>query len=123
MVGEGGRERTPYGEAIALTRAVVEPSSELGPYIRGRLHLAGIDLRGDVGSWLDAVYVIIAESGPVSEVLTKLDKQLMMMGGQIYPERESWGLSPRQQQMARGLVDDQDGPLIPRTKRGDGREQ
>lgn len=74
-----------------------------GPYVRGQLALAGIDLRTDLRTWLDAVYAIYA-SAPF-EQLDALTRQLVTKTAQLDPKeaRKDWGRRPEHRAMAGGL--------------------
>lgn len=75
-------------------------SSLYGSYVRGRLVLAGIDLRTCVGDWCDAVYAILTEVP--HETLTRLRDRMTTAEALIDPvkARETWGLDPDHVAMA-----------------------
>jgi hypothetical protein len=83
---------------IGMTRGPI-----YGPYVRGQLALAGIDLRADLCTWLDAVYAIYA-SAPF-EQLDVLARQLVTKTAQLDPKeaRKDWGRRPEHRAMAGGL--------------------
>lgn len=88
--------------------------------MRGKLALAGFnDSRADAGSWLDAVYAIVADAP--HEVIKEMYKQITLAGARIAPDRDTWGLLPEHQAIAGGMKpgDDQAVPPMPR---GDRRE-
>ena len=80
-------------------------SSLYGPYVRGRLALAGLDSRTPVSAWCDAVYAILAEAP--HGVLERLRDRMVVAEATADPERarETWGLLPDHQAMAGTLAD------------------
>lgn len=72
----------------------------VGPYVRGRLAFADIGETAEVDLWLDAVYAAYAEAP--HEVLTKLNKQMVIKGAMIDPDeaRKTWGTAPEHVAMA-----------------------
>jgi hypothetical protein len=85
---------------------------QIGPYIRGRLVLAGLDLRTAISDWCDAVYAILAEAP--GERLEKLLDHFTMMEAVIDPERAraTWGLLPEHTARA-GALEQETQQYIP----------
>ena len=54
-----------------------------GAYVRGRLALAGLDLRTPVSAWCDAVYAILAEAP--HEVLERLRDRMVVFAKHTQP--------------------------------------
>lgn len=79
----------------------------VGPYVRGRLALAGLDLSVDAGTYLDAIHAIAAEV-PV-ETLEKMMSEIVKHNARVAPDRETWGLLPEHQRMSAGLQDNNGG--------------
>lgn len=77
----------------------------LGPYVRGRLALAGLDTRVDAGTYLDAAYAIVAEAP--GETLDKMMRKIVEVRARHAPDRATWGLEPEHRAMSAGL---QPGP-------------
>lgn len=71
-----------------------------GPWFRGRLALAGIDLSAPLDLWLDAVYALLPEMP--GEQLGKIAGQIERKAAQLDPEaaRENWGRSAVHRQLA-----------------------
>lgn len=71
-----------------------------GPWLRGRLALAGIDLSAPLDVWLDAVYALLPEipGGALGKIAAQLERKAAM----IDPEaaRETWGRSAVHRQLA-----------------------
>jgi hypothetical protein len=76
-----------------------------GPYVRGKLALAGLDLSTDLRTWLDAVYALWAEAYVHHEHLEHLSAQLVRKSAQLRPEeaRKTWGRLPEHRAMAGSL--------------------
>lgn len=74
-----------------------------GPYVRGQLALAGIDLRTDLRTWLDAVHAVYA-AAPFDQ-LDALGKELVTRTAQLDPAaaRKDWGRRPEHRALAGGL--------------------
>jgi hypothetical protein len=79
-----------------------------GPYIRGKLRIAGVDLRTPIADTLDVLYVILTEIP--HEVLTKLRDGLVTAEAIADPQRarETWGLTADHQAMSAGLLQPED---------------
>jgi hypothetical protein len=77
---------------LAVTR-----HSSFGPYVRGRLALAGLGPRTSISTWCDAVWAILAEAP--ADVLDKLADHFAINEAARDPERarETWGLLPEHQ--------------------------
>lgn len=71
--------------------------------MRGKLALADIGETTALSVWLDAVYASYAEAP--HEVLTNLNKQMVIKGAMIDPDeaRETWGVAPEHVAMAGNL--------------------
>jgi hypothetical protein len=69
---------------------------ETGSWIRGRLALAGVDLRTSASTWLDAVYALWIDQ-PGDGILAKAHRQLVIASAKLMPDRETWGALPEQQ--------------------------
>lgn len=69
---------------------------QMGPWVRGRLALAGVDLRTELGTWLDAVYALWIDQ-PGADVLTSASRALVIASAKAAPDRETWGALPEQQ--------------------------
>lgn len=69
-----------------------------GPYVRGKLALAGMGERTDLATWLDACYAVWADI-PDPDHLKKLANQLVRKSAMLRPAefREMWGKTPEQQ--------------------------
>lgn len=104
-----------------LSTLITGTVGPLPGYVRGRLRLAGIDLREPLGGVLDCVYAIVAEAP--HDVLERWRKQLTMEGAKAWPERDTWGLTPEMQRLSAPLTAGQDEapPERQPTQRGDGR--
>lgn len=79
-------------------------------YVRGKLAIAGLDLRTPLATWLDAVYAIVADAP--HEVLEKLWPKLTSAAARVKPDRETWGVLPEHQQLMQPLIQGQGG--VPR---------
>lgn len=86
--------RAPYA-AVCLIYGLTE-NRTIGPWIRGRLTLAGVDLRTDAGAWLDSVYALWIEQPP-PEALERADRALVIGSARAAPNRDTWGALPEQQ--------------------------
>lgn len=75
----------------------------VGPYLRGRLALAGIGLHTPLDDWLDAVYAAYLD-GPSEEILRKAHQQTVMGAAKLRPNRETWGLEEDHRALGQGLV-------------------
>lgn len=75
----------------------------MGPYLRGRLALAGVGLRTPLADWLDAVYAAYLD-GPPEEVLRKAHQQTVIGAARLRPNRETWGLEPDHVALSKGLM-------------------
>lgn len=102
MAGRPGI-RPPYGAVYFLIQGVAGDPL-LGPWIRGRLALAGIGLHSDLGVWLDAVYALWLEQ-PEAGVVRNAARTLEQKAAMIRPEeaRETWGRSPVARALSGGL--------------------
>jgi hypothetical protein len=71
--------------------------------VRGKLAFADIGETTELGMWLDAVYASYAEAP--HEVLTQLNKQMVIKGAMIDPDeaRKTWGIAPEHVAMAGNL--------------------
>ena len=87
-------ERSPYA-AVILIYGLTEDAL-IGPWIRGRLALAGLDLRMAASAWLDAVYALWIDQ-PDKDILTKANQTLVVASARLIPDRETWGALPEQQ--------------------------
>lgn len=74
-----------------------------GPYLRGRLALAGIGLHTPLSEWLDAVYAAYLD-GPGSDVLKKAHEQVVIAAARVRPDRSTWGLEPDHVALGKGLM-------------------
>lgn len=91
--------------------------SKYGPYVRGRLALAGLDdSRVHASTYCDAIYAIVADAP--HDVLDELLKQLTVSGAAAAPDRDTWGLLPEHQAIA-GALKPADNQAVPRMQRGD----
>jgi len=75
----------------------------VGPYVRGKLALAGIGLRTPLADWLDAVYAAYLDS-PGDEVLKKAHQQTVLNAARLRPDRDTWGLDPEHRALGQGLL-------------------
>lgn len=75
----------------------------VGPYLRGRLALAGIGLHTPLQDWLDAVYAAYLD-GPGEELLRKAHQQAVIGAARLRPDRDTWGLEPDHRALGQGLV-------------------
>lgn len=75
----------------------------VGPYLRGKLALAGIGLHTPLTEWLDAVYAVYLD-GPGDEVFKKAHEQTVIGTARMRPDRATWGLLPEHRALGRGLV-------------------
>lgn len=75
----------------------------VGPYIRGKLALAGLGLHTPLTEWLDAVYAVYLDS-PGGDVLKKAHEQVVLHSARIRPDRATWGLLPDHRALSRGLM-------------------
>jgi len=102
MAGQAGGG-PPYGAVAFLILGVAEDPL-LGPWIRGRLALAGIGLHTDLRVWLDAVYALWLEA-PEGDRVRSVARQLEQKAAMIRPEeaRETWGRSAVAQALSGGL--------------------
>lgn len=97
--------------------ALTQRGSEYGPYVRGRLALAGLDdSRVPAATYCDAIYAIVADAP--HDTLKDLFKQLAIQGAAAAPDRESWGLLPEHQMLSGGMKP-AEGQPVPRLPRGD----
>jgi hypothetical protein len=85
---------TPY-PAVCLIYGLTE-SPLIGPWIRGKLTLAGVDLRTDAGAWLDSVYALWIEQPP-TDALERAQRAMVIGSARLAPDRETWGALPEQQ--------------------------
>lgn len=86
--------------------------------MRGKLALAGIDLRVSAACWFDAAYAIIIEAP--HDVLNKMFDHLVRSQARAEPDRETWGLLPEHQRlMSKAAASANTNPA--RRTRGDGR--
>lgn len=93
----------------------------VGPYVRGKLTLAGLDTRVDADSYLDAVYATVAEAP--GEVLDKMMRKIVEVRARVAPNRDTWGLEPEHRAMSSGLMPDTEDEAVtggPVTRRGRG---
>jgi hypothetical protein len=93
----------------------------IGPYVRGKLTLAGLDTRDDAGSYLDATYAIVAEAP--TDVLDKMMKEIVKVRARSAPDRATWGLEPEHLRMSAGLQPGPDDGGVaggPQSRRGRG---
>lgn len=99
MEEAGGQGLGPPYSAVVLTFRITEDPIA-GPYVRGRLAFADIDSTVDLSVWLDAVHAAYAEA-PM-QMLTEMNKQLVIKGAMIDPEeaRKTWGTRPEHIAMA-----------------------
>lgn len=87
--------------------------------MRGKLALAGIDLRASAACWFDAMYAIIMEAP--HEALNKMFDTLVIAQARAEPDRETWGMLPEHQRMMSRVAKDGHQPPPTRTRtRGDG---
>lgn len=106
----------PFGTVKVLI-ALTQRGSEYGPYVRGRLALAGLDdSRVPASRYCDAIYAIVADAP--HDVLKDLFKQLTIQGAAAAPDRDTWGLLPEHQMLAGGLKP-AEHQQVPRLPRGD----
>ena len=75
----------------------------VGPYLRGRLALAGIGLHTPLSDWLDAVYAAYLD-GPPEETLKKAHQQTVIGAAKLRPDRDTWGLEPDHRALGQGLM-------------------
>lgn len=75
----------------------------VGPYLRGRLVLAGVGLHTPLADWLDAVYAAYLD-GPEETVLKKAHQQTVIGAARLRPNRDTWGLEPDHVALGQGLV-------------------
>jgi hypothetical protein len=111
-VGRGAGHRPPYGTACLIFGLAEE--FHLKSYVRGKLALAGIDLRVPADTWLDAVYAIVVEAP--HEVLEKVHGQFIVASARIAPDRDSWGALPEHVALTNKLTG-LDRPGAPRPAR------
>lgn len=100
----------PYGDVLLIASAA-EDITYRG-YVRGRLALAGLDLRTPLADWLDAVWAIYVDA-PHS-VLKEMARERVVRAAQLRPDRETWGKLPEQRALGAGLVQN-NGPAPPGT--------
>ena len=74
----------------------------VGPYIRGKLRLAGVDLRTPLGDWLDAVYAAYLDAP--HEFLADAHRQTVIAAARRRPDRETWGIEPDHIALGKGLT-------------------
>lgn len=90
--------------------------------MRGKLALAGIDLRVSAACWFDAAYAIVMEAP--TEALEKMADRLAIASARARPDRETWGMTPEQQEMmaraAKGGARHGGTVAPPRRTRGNG---
>jgi hypothetical protein len=88
-----------YQRVVTLLGATRDPL--LGHYIRGRLALAGIDSRADIGPYCAAIWAILLEAP--SDQIKAVQDQLIVSEAIRNPEkaRETWGLLPEHQRGAK----------------------
>lgn len=121
-MGHRPEYRPPYAGACIVYEAAQDPS--LKHYIRGKLALAGIDLRVTAACWFDAVWAILMEAP--HDVLTKTADKMTLAQNRARPDRDNWGLSAEEQALTQRAMS-QTTPTTPTNapmrgaRRGDGR--
>lgn len=75
----------------------------VGPYLRGRLVLAGVGLQTPLPDWLDAVYAAYLDA-PEHTVLKDAHRQTVVGAARIRPDRDTWGLDPDHIVLSAGLA-------------------
>lgn len=91
----------PFGRVLLIFKWTRDPV--VGPYLRGRLALAGVGLHTPLAEWLDAVYAAYLD-GPADEVYQNAHKQTVIGAARLRPDRATWGLQADQRALSRGLV-------------------
>jgi hypothetical protein len=79
--------------------------TDIAAYLRGRLHLAGVDADTPVGTVLDVLLTIVVDvpADALKDWRKNFDRALRPLARQhpesrrVYPDRETWGLLPQQQ--------------------------
>ncbi len=89
-----GGGQPPY-VTVTLTWGMTE-HPELGPFIRGKLVRAGVDLRTPLAAWLDAVYSLWVEQ-PDGDILARANRTMIIETAKARPDRDTWGALPEQQ--------------------------
>jgi hypothetical protein len=75
----------------------------VGPYLRGKLALAGIGLHTPLSEWLDAVYAAYLD-GPGEDTFKEAHRQVVVQSARLRPDRATWGLLPEHRALGQGLV-------------------
>lgn len=83
--------------------------------MRGKLALAGIDLRVSAACWFDAAWAIVVDAP--HEALSKVNDQMVLAQNRARPNRETWGVSEEEQALMAKAMNQ---PAVPRRTRGDG---
>jgi hypothetical protein len=63
--------------------------------------IAGVDSRVPASRWLDIAYAIVADAPHA--YLKAMSEQLVIASAKLRPDRDTWGLLPEHQAMARTL--------------------
>jgi hypothetical protein len=116
-VGCGVGDRPPYAGAYLIYAGFAQDQA-LKHYVRGKLSLAGIDLRVSAACWFDAAYAIIVEAP--QETLEKMFDHLVTAQARMDPDRETWGALPEHRRLMERAVNTPPAPTNHRTK-GNGR--
>lgn len=87
--------------------------------MRGKLALAGIDLRVSAACWFDAVYAIIMEAP--HDALEKMFDHLVKATARADPDRETWGMLPEHQRLMNKAANAAGNTVPNRRPRGNGR--
>jgi hypothetical protein len=114
--------KPPYAAVILIHGLTEHPI--VGPYVRGKLALADIELASPLASWLDAVWAAYAEAP--HELLQKLNAELVKKSAMLDPEeaRATWGVAPEHVAMAgrlgrgRGLEAGEHAGTAPQVRQG-----
>ena len=73
-----------------------------GPYVRGKLELAGLGLNTPLDRWLDAVYAVWLDAP--HDRLEVAFKKTTLAAAKLRPDRSTWGKLPEHQALTRGLM-------------------
>lgn len=82
-----------------LIASIAVKNDGVGAYVRGTMALHGVDeTKISLATWLDCIYAAFVTAP--GEVISSVDKKLILETAKIAPDRSTWGALPEHQRLA-----------------------